>query len=458
MAARFVNIDRDTPMLLPPDLRQWVPQDHLVHYILDAVESLPLTTLCVNERGTGSAQFPPRMLLGLEIYCYATGTFRSRAIERATYTDVAVRFLTGDTHPDHATICEFRRQNKPVLAESFVQVLALAQECKLLKFGQLTLAVDGTKVLANASKHSAVSYQRAGEQIELLRQEVDQLLAKAEQADSTPLQDGLTIPAEIARRRDRLAKRAAARAVIEDRARQRAAQEQPVYAAKQAARAARRARGETGHGRDPQPPSATPAPKDQYNFTDPESRIMKAGTGTHFEQAYNAQAAVETESRLIVAARVTTAPNDKEQLVPTVQAVPAPVRAQVTAVVADTGFYSATAVATVEANGGPTVYAAVEKTGHHRRVRDLEQRADPPPPAAGVGPVEQMRYRLRTQAGRALYRLRQQTVEPVFGIIKAALGFRRFLLRGQAGADLEWTLVCLAYNLRRLHRLSVVVG
>jgi transposase len=455
MPARLVNIDRDTPLLLPPDLRQWIPEDHLAHYILDAVESLPLSTLRVNERGTGDEQFPPRMMLGLLIYCYATGTFSSRAIERATHTDVAVRFLAGDTHPDHDTICEFRRQNGPVLAESFVQVLETARELKLLKFGQLTLAADGTKVLANASKHSAVSYQRAGEQIELLRQEVAQLLAKAEHADTTPLQDGLTIPAEIARRRDRLAKLQAARGVIEERARQRAVQEQPAYEAKLAHRAAQRERGRKPRGRDPQPPAATPAPKDQYNFTDPDSRIMKAGTGNHFEQAYNAQAAVETDSRLIVAARVTDAPNDKEQLVPTLQAVPAPVREQVAAVLVDNGFYSADAVATVEADGGPTVYAAVEKTSHHRSVADLEQRPEPPPPAVGVGAVEQMRSRLQTSAGRARYRLRQQTVEPVFGIIKAALGFRRFSLRGLAGAGLEWTLVCLAYNLRRLYRLEL---
>lgn len=455
MPARLVNIDRDTPLLLPPDLRQWIPQDHLAHYILDAVESLPLTTLRVNERGTGDEQFPPRMLLGLLIYCYATGTFSSRAIERATYTDVAVRFLAGDTHPDHDTLCAFRCQNAAVLAESFVQVLETARELKLLKFGQLTLAADGTKVLANASKHSAVSYQRAGEQIEWLRQEVAQLLAKAEQADTTPLQDGLRIPAEIARRRDRLAKLQTARAVIEERARQRAAQEQPAYAAKQAERTARRDRGERVGGHEPQPPSATPAAKDQFNFTDPESRIMKAGNGSHFEQAYNAQAAVETDSRLIVGARVSDAPNDKEQLVPTLRAVPAAVREQVEAVLVDNGFYSAVAVATVEADGGPTVYAAVEKMAHHRSVADLEQRPEPPPPAVGAGAAEHMRYRLQTTAGRARYRLRQQTVEPVFGIIKEALGFRRFSLRGLAGAELEWTLVCLAYNLRRLHRMEL---
>jgi transposase len=458
MPARLVNIDRDTPLLLPPDLPQWIPADHLAHYILDAVESLPLTTLRVNERGTGNEQFPPRMLLGLLIYCYAIGNFSSRAIERATYTDVAVRFLSGDTHPDHDTICEFRRQNRAVLAESFVRVLELARELKLLCVGQITLAVDGTKVLANASKHSAVSYQRAGAQIELLQHEVAQLLAKAEQADSTPLQDGLTIPAEIARRHDRVAKLQAARAVIEERARQRVAQERPAYEAQQAQRATRRARGEVVRGREPQPPHDTPAPKDQFNFTDPESRIMKAGNGSHFEQAYNAQAAVETDSRLIVAARVTAAPNDKEQLAPTVQAVPPAIREQINAVLTDNGFYSAAAVAQVEADGGPTVYVALDKTSHHRRVADLERQTDPPAPAPDAAPSAHMRHRLQTQAGRALYRLRQQTVEPVFGIIKEALGFRRFSLRGLAAVELEWTLVCLAYNLRRLHRLQVAAA
>jgi transposase len=445
-------------MLLPPDLRQWIPDDHLAHYILDAVESLPLTTLRVNERGTGDEQFPPRMMLGLLIYCYATGTFSSRAIERATYTDVAVRFLSGDTHPDHDTICEFRRQNRAVLAESFVRVLELALELKLLHVGQITLAVDGTKVLANASKHSAVSYQRAGQQIELLQHEVAQLLAKAEQADSTPLQDGLSIPAEITRRRDRIQQLQAARAVIEERARHRAAQEQPAFAAKQAEREARRGRGEVVRGRPPQPPRATPSPKDQFNFTDPESRIMKAGNGAHFEQAYNAQAAVETDSRLIVAARVTDAPNDKEQLAPTIHAVPPAIRPAVNVVLADNGFYSAEAVAKVQADGGPTVYAALDKTGHHRRVADLERKTDTLPPPADAAPSAHMRHRLQTQTGRALYRLRQQTVEPVFGIIKEALGFRRFSLRGLAAVELEWTLVCLAYNLRRLHRLQVAVA
>jgi transposase len=454
MPARFVNVDRDTPLLLPLDLRQWIPENHLAHYIVDAVDSLPLTNLQVNERGTGDEQYPPRMMLSLLTYCYASGTFSSRAIEQATYTDVAVRFLTGDTHPDHDTICSFRRQNKPLLTESFVQVLALARELHLLKVGQITVASDGTKVLANASKHAAVSYQRAGEQIELLEREVTALLQKAEAADSTPLHDGLTIPDEIARRSARLEKLKAARAVIEARARERAAVERPGYEAKQAQREAKKQRGEKVGGRPPQPPRETPSPKDQYNFTDPESRIMKGGSGQHFEQAYNAQASVETESRLIVGARVTDQPNDKEQLVPNVAAIPTAVVGAVGAVLADNGFYSETAVTTVEQPDGPTVYAAVEKSSHHRTVADLEQHPEPPPPAPGAPVGAVMAHRLRTQTGRALYKLRQQTVEPVFGIVKEAMGFRRFLLRGLEKVDLEWTLVCLAYNLRRLHRLQ----
>jgi len=458
MPARFVNIDRDTPLLLPPDLRQWVPENHLAHFILDAVDSLPLTNLLVNERGTGDEQYPPRMMLSLLSYCYATGTFSSRAIEQATYTDVAVRFISGDTHPDHDTICTFRRQNKQLVAESFVQVLAMARELHLLQVGNITVATDGTKVLANASKHAAVSYQRAGEQIEWLEREVATLLQKAEDADSRPLQDGLTIPEEITRRRERLEKLKAARAVIAARARERAAAARPPYEAKQAEREAKKQRGEKVGGRPPPPPCETPRPKDQFNFTDSESRIMKSGSGEHFEQADNAQASVEIDSRLIVGVRVTDQPNDKEQLVLNVAAIPTAVVGTVGVVLADNGFFSESAVVAVEQEGGPTVYAAVEKSSHHRTVADLEQPAEPPSPGADAPVGAVMAYRLQTRAGRALYKLRQQTVEPIFGIVKEAMGFRRFLLRGLEQVGLEWTLVCLAYNLRRRHRLHVQVA
>jgi len=448
MATRFVSIDRDTPLLLPPSLRDWVPSDHLVHFILDAVDALELRQIRVNTRGTGSEQYPPHMLLSLLIYSYATGTFSSRRIEQSTYDHVPVRLLTADTHPDHDTLCTFRRENQDLLSESFVKVLQLAQELKGLKFGQLTVAADGTKVQANASKHSAVSYARAGEKIDQLELEVQQLLAKAEQADSTPLQDGLTLPDEITRRQERKAALAHARAEIEARAHARYTAQLVEHKAKLAERAAKEA-----GGKPPQAPSPEPKAKDQYNFTDPESRIMKAGNGQHFEQSYNAQAAVEVESRLIVGERVSAAPNDKQELAPTLAAIPEEAGA-VTAALVDSGYFSEKAVTQIERTTDTVIYAAVEKTGHHRSVADLEARPEPKAPAADASVKEVMRHRLKTTAGKTLYKLRQQTVEPVFGIIKSVMGFREFRLRGHKKASTEWTLICLAYNLKRLHRMG----
>jgi transposase len=458
MATRFVSIDRDTPLLLPPNLRDWVPADHLVHFIVDAVAALDLRQFKVNERGTGSEQYPPTMMLALLIYSYATGTFGSRRIEQSTYDSVPVRLLTADTHPDHDTICTFRRENKALLTESFVKVLQLAQQLKVLQFGQITVAVDGTKVLANASKHSAVSYERAGQMIQQLELEVAQLIAKAEQADSTPLQDGLSIPEEITRRQERQAALAQARAEIEARARARYAVELEEHQQKLAERAARKERGEKIGGKPPQAPTPEPEPGNQYNFTDAESRIMKAGNGNHFEQSYNAQAAVEVESRLIVGQRVSQAPNDKQELVPNVQAIP-PEAGSVEVVLVDSGFYSEQAVRAVEQttegqSSGTTVYAALGRKSHHRSVADLEKQADPEPPMTGASMSEVMKHRLATQTGKQKYKQRQQTVEPVFGILKSAMGFRQFLLRGLQKVELEWTLLCAAYNLKRLHRLG----
>jgi transposase len=462
MAARFVNIDHNTPLLLPPDLREWVRADHLVHFVMDAVEQIDVQAARINEGGTGSAQYPPRMMLGLLIYSYATGIFGSRQIERSTYESVAVRLLCADTHPDHDTICAFRRENRALLGASFAQVLELAARCQVLKVGGITVAIDGTKVLANASKHAAVSYARAGEQMRALDLEIEELLQKAEKADSAPLEDGLSIPEEVQRRAERKAKLAQARAEIEARAYARAQAERADFERRQTEREAQRKEGKKPRGKDPQPPSATPGPKEQMNFTDPESRIMKAGNGGHFEQCYNAQAAVEVESRLIVGQRVDNAPNDKEQLIPTLGAVEA-AAGPVAEVLIDSGFVSEAAVQAAEqdAEGNSTgvqVLAAMGRQPHGRRVADLEKREDPAPPAAAAPFAERMRHRVATKAGRARYKLRQQTVEPVFGIIKEALGFRRFHLRGLAKAALEWTLVTLAYNVRRLHRMGAALS
>ena len=275
MSARFVNLDRQTPMLLPCDLRDWVPAEHIVHFILDAVEELPLSHFHVNHQGTGSEPYPPAMMLALLIYCYATGRFGSRTIEAATYSDVAVRYLCANTHPDHDSICAFRA--------AFVSVLQLAHQLRLTQVG--TGSVDGTKIQAHASKHAAVSYERA------------------QQAQA---QETLDIPAELVRREKRVAALPQARQVIEERAREMAATQQPQYEAKVAARKHQRDEGKKPRGKDPRPPDPTPDPKAQFNCTDPESRIMKAGSGQHFEQAYNAQAAVD-EAMLIVGQRVSDA-------------------------------------------------------------------------------------------------------------------------------------------------------
>ncbi len=440
-------------MLMPPSLQEWLPERHLAHFVIETVSLLPLGKFRVNVRGTGSAQFPPMMMLCLLIYNYMVGRMSSRQIEKATYEDVASRYICGgDAHPDHDTICTFRRQNAELFGECFVKVLEYAREMGVLaKRGGVS--VDGSKIGANASKHAAVSYGRAGEMIAELEGEVQTLMGLAEQADRDARPERLKIPEELARREQRLAKLKQAQAVIEERHAAGLVEKQRDYEAKTAERAARRERGERVGGHEAKPPSATPAAKDQYNFTDPESRIMKAGNGEHFEQDYNAQAAVDTEgSMLVLGAYVTDAPNDKQQLVPAVKSVVAEVR-DVTQVLADSGYFSEAAVAAVEGDGGPTVYVAVEKTGHHRTVADLLAPPELETPIVGLIDKDAMRQRLRTVSGRAAYKKRKETVEPVFGIIKAAMGFRRFLLRGLRKVSLEWSLVTLAYNFRRLARL-----
>jgi transposase len=443
-------------MFLPCDLREWVPANHLVHFILDAVEQIPTTHFHVNHRGTGSEQYPPTMMLALLIYCYVTGRFGSRTIEAATSIDVAVRYLCANHHPDHASICEFRVANEVAFRAAFVTVLPLAQQLRLTKVG--AVSVEGTKIQANASKHAAVSYQRAGEMMEQLEWEVKELMERARQAEAQETKEALDIPAELARREKRVAALKQARQVIEERAKEMAAAQQEEFKAKQAQRQAQREAGQKPRGPEPTPPSETPDPKAQYNFTDPESRIMKAGNGQHFEQAYNAQAAVD-QQMLIVGERGSVAPNDKEELVPTVAAISPVVAEEVKAVLVDSGFYSEAAVAAVEQKPegpatGVIVYAAVEKHSHHKTVADLLPQPEPAAPDAEASAKEIMVHRWKTQIGKELYKLRKQTVEPVFGIIKEVMGFRRFMLRGRVKVGLEWTLVCVSYNLKRMFTLK----
>jgi len=455
MSENFINVDRDTPMLFPVDLREWLPENSLVHFVIDAVDTLDLKSFSINTRGSGSAQYPPSMMLTLLIYCYATGRFSSREIEQATYLDIAVRYICGgDKHPDHDTICSFRLKNRDAFKEAFVKVLMVASEIgNLKKVGGIS--VDGTKISANASKHSSVSYKRALKKIKQLELEIEQLTQKAEEADNTPLLDGLTIPDEISRRINRKKALEKARSVIEERYEEIYKEKQAEYEQKKNKRDKIREGGNKPRGREPKPPEDTPPDNMQFNFTDGDSRIMKAGNGNHYQQSYNGQAAVDTEgSMLILGKYVTAHVNDKLELEPCVDSVDPAVRS-ISDVSSDTGYYSGKAVLAVEQDGsGPTVYCAVEKHGHHRTVDDLEEKVDPPPPSKDATIKEKMAHRLKTKVGKERYKLRKQTVEPVFGIIKSVMGFRQFLLRGKDKVDLEWDLATLSYNFKRMHKLN----
>jgi hypothetical protein len=394
------------------------------------------------------------MMLGLLIYSYATGVFSSRQIQRTTHDNVAVRMLCANHHPDHDTICTFRRTQRALLEKSFAQVIELAAGCDVLKVGNITVAVDGTKILSNASKNSSVSYGYAGAQMEQLKLEISQLLEKAEQVDSVPLQDGLTIPSEIQRRADRIQKLAQAQAGLEARNCVKLAEHERQMALRKTQIAAGRKPAKGA----PTKPKPEPKAKAQYNLTEPESRIMK--TGNSFNQAYNAQAAVEIESRLIVAAPVTNAECDKQQLLATVSAI-VPEAGPIKTVLADSGFFCETRIRQIEGTDigqsptGVTVLSNLRRQPHGRTIAQIEKRPDPPSPPPEAAFTEHMSHRVATQAGRALYNQRQQTVEPVFGIIKGAMKFRRFSLRGLAKVQQEWRLVTLAYNVKRLFHLKV---
>ena len=447
IAMAFHPIDRDTDYLLAPSVQEWLPQAHLARYVVDVVEGLDLSELERAYAGRGSEAYHPATLLSLLIYGYATGTFSSRKIERATFDSLAFRYIACNRHPDHDTLATFRKRFGKEFQSAFVQVLQVARENQISRFG--TVSLDGTKIHANASRHSALSYGHA-EKIEAhLKAEVQELLALAEAADQSSVPDGVSLPDEIKRREDRLAAIATAKAKIEARAKERYEQEQAEYAAKLAARAKKEATtGKKPGGKPPTPPESGPRAADQINLTDEESRIMKVAGGG-FEQCYNAQAVVDTESMLILAPHVTQATNDKEQVEPMVtilQANPEGLN-QPDTLLADTGYFSQKNVTACNA-ARITPLIAVKRDAHHQAWR--ERFTEPAPLAGNASPVDAMTQALKTKTGRAAYALRKQTVEPVFGIVKSVIGFRQFLLRGLENVRNEWTLVCLAWNLKRM--------
>jgi transposase len=441
--SNFRTIDRQTGFLLPPSVDEWLPETHLARFVVEVIDGLDLRAMSTSYRGSGSASYHPSLLLGLLVYGYATGVFSSRKLERATYDSVAFRFLAANEHPDHDTLAAFRRRFLKEIESLFVQVLELAREMGLLQMG--TVALDGTKIHANASRHSALSYEPAGKIEAQLKAEVAELMAKA--ADRADIPDGLSIPEELARREDRLQK------LAEARARERFEREQAEYQAKLAARDAKAvATGRKPRGKPPQPPVEGPLPTDQINLTDEESRIMPMAGGG-FQQCYNAQAVVTAGSLLVVAADVVQAPNDKQQLEPMLSQISVLPEAvgKPDVLLADNGYFSAANVMACQAAQIEPLIAPGRQT-HHQSLR--ERFAEAPPAPDHPTPVEVMAHRLKTSEGKKLYALRKQTPEPVFGILKSVIGFRQFLLRGIDNVRGEWRLVTVAWNLKRMFALS----
>ena len=451
MSRKFKTADYEAALNSTVTLRECLPPDHLARFIVDVITHLDLSAIYAHYSPRGGEAIAPEILLGLLFYGYATGTFSARKIERATYESMPFHFLAGGLHPDHDTIAHFRKTFLPELKDLFVHILLYAQEIGVLTLGNISL--DGTKIHADASKSSAISYKRLLELDSQLRTEVDTLFARTEQAEQTEMPEGVVIADEIAFRHERLANLAQAKAVLEARAQERYEAEQTAYDAKVRERDAKaRQTGSNPRGRPPTPPTPGPRDKDQYNFTDPESRIMKNSTNDGFDQHYNAQAAVEQNSFLIVASTLSNHPNDQAEAIPTLDAIPLAL-GKPRAGALDNGYFSATNIAAMEARDIEP-YIATGRVSHHPNWPAYFAQ-QPAPPPADASPKVQMAYKLQTEIGGAVYRLRKCTVEPVLGIIKDLLGFRQFSLRGLWAAAGEWCLVCIAFNLKRLHTLTM---
>ena len=451
MSETFRQVDRDTLFLLPPSMEDWLPDDHLARFVVDIVGQLDLTAIKSSYAGRGSKAHHPEMLLALLFYGYATGVFSSRKLEQATYDSVAFRYIAANDHPDHDTIATFRKRFLLLLTPIFVQILLIAQQMGCLKLGKVSL--DGTKIKANASKHRALSWKHACKLEKQLKAEVDDLLRQAEEADRSEKPDDLDIPAELARREERLSAIATAKTEIERRAAERYAEEQVDYEKKLAKRKAKEQEtGKKTRGKQPKPPVPDPRDKDQVNFTDDESRIMPI-SGGGFDQCYNAQASVDLETMLVVGQHLSQKTNDKQELKPALESLTALPEdlGTVDSLLADAGYFSEANVdSCLEEEILP--FISVSRDAHNQSPK--ERFAEPEALPEDADSVTQMKHRLKTQAGRAIYAKRKCTVEPVFGIIKAVMGFRQFLLRGVDSVRGEWNLVCLAWNLKRLHVLA----
>lgn len=467
MSKSFRPHKPDALFLLPPDVRDWLEPGHLALFVSDVVETLDLRAiLATYDKGNGSGMppFHPAMMVKLLIYGYCTGKTSSRKIERATYDEVPYRVLSANQHPDHDSIAGFRKRHLAALAGLFVQVLRMAGQMGMVKLGNV--AVDGTKVKANASKHKAMSYQRMVEAEARLKQEVADLLAKSAQTDAA--EDAAfgkgkrneDLPAELRRRENRLTKIAEAKAALEKQAKEMAEAEAEAARKRIAERQEQeRVTGKKPRGKDPEvrdPEQAKPEPTAQRNFTDPESRIMLDGASKGFEQCYNAQAAVDGAHQIIVAAAVTQQGNDKNQLVPMAALVETNTGCLPNNTLADCGYFSEANVEHPDL-GDTTLLIPPHRQQHNQQFKLPEADCQEPQTAAADSDAPQtaadkMRTRLATAKGKAAYALRKTIVEPVFGQIKQVRGFRRFSFRGLANVSAEWLFVCATHNLLKIYR------
>jgi transposase len=456
MSRKFKTPDYESTLNSTVSLREALPSNHLARFVVDIVAQLDLSRIYARYAVLGRPGFAPEILLALLFYGYASGVFSSRKIEKATYENLGFRFVASGFHPDHDTIAHFRKAFLPEIQILFVEILLLAKLAGILKLGNLS--VDGSKIHADASKSHAISYKRLGELEMELKAEVAELFELGEQADQREivLPESFVIEDEIAIRQKRLEKLGEAKRVLEARARDRDAAEKAEYEAKLRQREEKaRQNGRKPGGPAPKPPEAGPRDKDQYNFTDPDSRIMKNSTNDGFDQHYNVQAAVEQSVMLIVATSLSNHPNDKQEALPTLDAI-SPEVGQPEAAALDCGFYSEANIIGMEQRGIEP-YIATGREPHYKSVNSLLETLPEPPPET-ASPKEKMAHKLRTEIGQAIYRLRKCTVEPVIGIIKEIMGFRQFSLRGLAAVAGEWLLVCLAFNIKRMHILWIEQG
>jgi transposase len=446
----FMTIDRQQNLLFPPSVDDLLPDDHLAKFVVRIVEKLDLSSIVNQYIGYRKEAYPPSLLLSLLIYAYTTGTFSSRAIERNTHDSLAYWYICDGRHPDHSTISDFRKRFAPEIASLFTQILGIAKDLGYLNLGSVFL--DGTKIKADASKHHAYSYLRATEIKAQLESEVLELMKMAEDADSS-VTPTIIIPEEMKIRTDKIAVLSNAIDDIVKRAATVYAGEKEVYEAKLKARAQREQEtGKKTPGIFPEPPKEGPNDKDQINLTDPDSRIMP-NSDKGFSQAYNAQACAEPENMLIVEAHLTQNPNDKKEMEPALEELSQLPESlgTVTKIVADAGYYSDQNVKACE-DKQIEPFIAAGRDGHHPTLADRLE--TPPEPPADATPIQKMRHKLRTESGKAVYKLRKQVIEPIFGVIKSIIGFRKFSRRGFQNAATEWKLICMCYNVKKLHKLN----